>query len=192
MSAEDRRQQLLDATRDLVLAHGFHDLSVNAVAERAGVTRAVIYQHFDDLDDLLGALIERSVGRAEEAAASAESLTVLEGDPHELMLESVRNFVATVVENPAAWRLVLSQPDGAPEALRERLAAARADLLRRMTGAVRPLFSESEDPQLTASVLSAIANHYAHLALSDPVEYSQERIAANADWMIRGFLARSR
>lgn len=189
MSAPERREQLIDAASELVLERSFHDISIDAVAKRSGITRAVVYQHFEDLPDLLAAVVDRAVERAERGAREAEALTTAETEPRDLMLASVRNYIRAVADEPATWQLVLMQPDGAPEPLREKLAEARARLLARMTGAVLPILSDSDDPQLTASALSTIANHYAHLTLADPDLYPPERLEAHADWMIRGFLA---
>lgn len=192
MSAAERREQLIDAASELVIERGFHEVSIDAIAKRSGITRAVVYQHFDDLTDLFCAVVDRALERASASAGTALADLPSGDDPHDLMLASVTGYVRAVGEDPASWQLVLRQPDGAPEAIRERLAAGRMDLLTQITGAVRPLLSGSDDPQLTASVLSTIATHYAHLALSDPKAYTPERVATHADWLIRGFLAGSR
>ena len=64
MRAEARREQLLDATKELVAEDGFHAVSIEAVARRAGITRPIVYRHFDDLPALLEALVERETVRA--------------------------------------------------------------------------------------------------------------------------------
>src|SRR4051812_2562449 len=62
--AEARREQLLDAAKAVVAEHGFHGVSIEAVARGAGVTRPIVYRHFDDLAALLDALVERETLRA--------------------------------------------------------------------------------------------------------------------------------
>ena len=42
MSAPQRREQLLDATRDIAAERGFHEISIDAVAKRAGITRPTL------------------------------------------------------------------------------------------------------------------------------------------------------
>ncbi len=64
MPAEARREQLLDAAKAVVAEHGFHGVSIEAVARGAGVTRPIVYRHFDDLAALLDALVERETLRA--------------------------------------------------------------------------------------------------------------------------------
>ena len=64
MSAPARREQLLDVTAALAIQRGFQGVSIEAVARDAGITRALIYQHFGDLASLLEAVVEREMSRA--------------------------------------------------------------------------------------------------------------------------------
>ena len=59
MQAEERREQLLDATKAIVAQRGFHAVSIEAVAREAGITRPVVYGHFTDLQALLSYLRKR-------------------------------------------------------------------------------------------------------------------------------------
>ena len=77
MTGAERREQILDVTSDLVGDRGFHALSIEAVAREAGITRPVIYGHFDDLDGLLTALIDRESVRA--LTSSREVLPRVDG-----------------------------------------------------------------------------------------------------------------
>ena len=64
LSARERREQLLDATKAIVARDGFHAVSIEAVAREAGITRPIVYGHFHDLPGLLEALVEREGARA--------------------------------------------------------------------------------------------------------------------------------
>lgn len=61
---EQTRQQILTAARTLFTQEGFHRVSVAAIAEQAGVTRATVYNHFDSKTGLLLALMEELEQRA--------------------------------------------------------------------------------------------------------------------------------
>jgi AcrR family transcriptional regulator len=63
MSADERRVALLDVARPLVGEVGPGAVTIGMVAERAGVTRALVYKHFDNKDDLLRALYRREAER---------------------------------------------------------------------------------------------------------------------------------
>jgi AcrR family transcriptional regulator len=52
------RQRLLSTGADLFYAHGIHAVSVDNVAERAGVTKRTLYQHFPSKDALLAAALD--------------------------------------------------------------------------------------------------------------------------------------
>src|SRR4051794_20336372 len=48
MTAPQRREQLLDVTKEIVAEHGFHAVSIEAVAREAGISRPIVYGHFGD------------------------------------------------------------------------------------------------------------------------------------------------
>ena len=46
MPADQRRQQLFEVARERFAHQGFHATSMDEIAEAAGVTKPVLYQHF--------------------------------------------------------------------------------------------------------------------------------------------------
>lgn len=186
MRASERRAQLLDVATQLAVEQGFHAVSVEAIARRAGITRAVIYQQFGDLQALLEAVIERETSRALAQVSETALADLSEGDAQELMLESLEAYLRAVTDHPATWHLVLMAPEGAPDSLRQSIAKGRQSVLAQLTRAVRPALRSGDlnDAELTARVLSAIANEYARLVLTDPVRYSPERLLRHARWWL--------
>lgn len=63
LAAGDRREALLDVARALVHEVGPAGITMGVVAERASVTRALVYKHFADREDLLVALHRREARR---------------------------------------------------------------------------------------------------------------------------------
>jgi AcrR family transcriptional regulator len=187
MSASARREQVLDAAMEIVGAEGFQGVSIQSVARKAGITRPIVYEHFGSLHGLLDALVKREMRQA-LGQVSATALSDLGGgDPTELMLESLRTYLAAVEQHPRTWRLVLTPPEGAPELLRKRIVRGRAEVLKSLTDAVSPgsLPGDlSEDPELTARILSAMADEYARLVLSDPKQFPPERLLEHARWWV--------
>lgn len=187
MTASGRREQLLDVTLELVVEQGFHGVSVQSVAKRAGVSRPIVYEHFGELHVLLEALVARETERALAEITETALSDLSKGDPSALMLDSLRTYLAAVARHPMTWRLVLMPPEGAPELLRRSIARGRADVLASLTHAVRPGAMpghESPDPEMTARILSVIADEYARLVLVDPSEFSPERLLAHARWLL--------
>jgi AcrR family transcriptional regulator len=187
MSAEERRRQLLDVTRSIVAEHGFHAVSIEAVARQAGITRPVVYGHFTDLAGLLEALVDQESDRALGQLAAVLPQDLAAGDPRELLLGALRGYLEAVEAEPVTWRLVLMPPEGAPAILRDRIAQGRAAVVLQLAQAMRPglgVGRESPDPELTARTLSALADESARLLLTDPVHYPPERLLAHAAWLL--------
>jgi len=183
MRATERREQLLDVTTELIVERGFHGASVEAVAQRAGITRAVIYQHFGDRQALLEKVVDREMTRAQSQVSETAMADLSEGDAHELMLESLEAFLRAVHDHPRTWRLVLMPPEGAPETLRLAIARGRRAVLAKLARAVRPALrggDDDDDAELTARVLSAISDEYARLVLTDAERFTPERLLRHA------------
>ena len=59
LAAADRRDALLDAAAELVAGNDVEAVSMEAVAERAGVSRPLVYKHFGNRSELLAAVYRR-------------------------------------------------------------------------------------------------------------------------------------
>jgi AcrR family transcriptional regulator len=167
MSGEQRREQLLDATKEIVLRDGFHAVSIEAVARAAGITRPIVYGHFEDLGGLLEALVDRELRRA---------LSQLPGSFDDL-LAALTAYLEAVRDDPGTWRLVLMPQQGAPRLLHERIAAGRAAVIERIAGSGIGL----PDAELSAHMLSAYADEAARLTLEG---YEIERILDLTRWAL--------
>jgi AcrR family transcriptional regulator len=77
LPADERRQQLLAVACDLFARSGFHETSMDDIAEAAGVTKPVLYQHFPSKRALYLELLEdtgrRLLDRLGEATARVTS-----------------------------------------------------------------------------------------------------------------------
>lgn len=71
LPAAARKEQLLDVALDVFAHHGYHGTSMNDVAESAGITKPVLYQHFTSKRALYLALIDEAGRRLLEAVTNA-------------------------------------------------------------------------------------------------------------------------
>lgn len=103
MPAADRREAILAAALDVFAHGGYHETSLDAVAARAEVSKALIYEHFGSKRELHQALLERYVhellARVVEASAGAEP-----GEGR--LLAGLDAFLGFVEERRDAWRFV--------------------------------------------------------------------------------------
>ncbi len=70
LQSSARRDALLDAAVALVRTKGVHVVSMEAVAERAGVSRPLVYKHFANRDELLAAAYRREASKLHQDLAS--------------------------------------------------------------------------------------------------------------------------
>lgn len=163
LSGSDRRAQLLDAARDIVAADGYPALTIERVAGASGVTRAVVYQHFTDLDGLTAALLDR-----ESAIAFAGMGTVAGAIDVDAM---GRGILAYLHAAPTSWRIILRPPDGAPSGVQQRMEVGRA-YARRV--AARHLGAHPDDTRVR--ILLAAIEELARLHLEDPAAHPDEEM----------------
>jgi len=65
LSAEQRREHLLEVAAQLMLEHGFEAVTMEAIKERAGISRGLAYIYFKDVEELVFALYEREMTELE-------------------------------------------------------------------------------------------------------------------------------
>jgi AcrR family transcriptional regulator len=187
LPAAERREQLLDVTKAIVASEGFHAVSIERVARAAGVSRPIVYGHFTDLRGLLEALVLRESARALEQLQDFLPGDLGAGDPRALLLGGLRGYLEAVRDDPDTWRLVLMPPEGAPRLLRDLLARGRSAVVAHLAEAARPGLGSggpSPDPEMTARMLSAVADEAARMLLTDPERYPVERMLAHARWVL--------
>jgi AcrR family transcriptional regulator len=193
MSAAERREQLLDVTKEIVGEQGFHAVSIEAVARRAGITRPVVYGHFKDLGTLLEAMVDREGSRALAQLAEILPRDPAGADVRDNLVAALRGYLEAVSADPVTWRLVLMPPEGAPERLRSQIGEGREAIVAVLAQVVGPGIvpgMASPDPALTARMLSTISDEAARLLLTDPEQYPIDRLVAHARWMLDLMVAR--
>ena len=84
------RERIMSAVRELLTEGSFHESTVEEVADRAGIARATLYQHFGSRLDLVDAMCDTF---AVNPALLAIRETVELHDPEEALAETISNCV---------------------------------------------------------------------------------------------------
>ncbi|MDT0202468.1 TetR/AcrR family transcriptional regulator [Nocardioides sp. AE5] len=184
MSAEGRREQMLDITHALIAAEGFAAVTPSRVADAAGVSRTVLYQQFGDLPGLLVALVERESERVTRQFWEAVSLI---GEAEDPFLATFEGSLAAIDENPAAWSLFLIPPAGAPPELYARLEESQKNLLGYLQGELVRLYPHVPDPEYSARILMAAGGELLRQRVLDPAGATSERLVELAR-RLRGWI----
>ena len=130
LRSDDRRRQLLAAAMAVIDSRGLEGLTIANVAAEAGVTRQLVYRHFDDIGALLLALLADRFG--EDGAHPGQALA--DGRPAGL----ARSMAQRAMSRPAAdrrlLRSVLAASDERRPELTRVISALRADIIGRWIG----------------------------------------------------------
>lgn len=133
-----RRAQLLDVALDVFVEQGYHAASMDEIAERAGVSKPVLYQHFPGKLDLYTALVSSAVDTVIEGVREALASTQ---DNRERVQASMRLWYDSVADREKAFRLVFESDLTSDPEVRELVdrvtsesAAAIAEVIVEDTG----------------------------------------------------------
>lgn len=132
MPRSARRAQLLEAAQSVFAESGYHAAAMDEIADRAHVSKPVLYQHFPGKLDLYLALIEQHTSELPELVRAAMASTQ---DNQERVAAAVRTFFTFVEREDAAFRLVfesdlLGEPEVAGRV--DRMSAECADAVARV------------------------------------------------------------
>lgn len=117
----DRREQILDAATRAFARAGFTATGLDDVAAEAGITRVLLYRHFDSKADMYRAVLDRASRRIEDNVGSDDF------DEH-----TFPALLRAAAADPDAFRLLCRHAAREPEFrdLTDRLAAASTDVAR--------------------------------------------------------------
>ncbi len=105
LSAEERRQQIVEVAVELFSRKGFRGTRTREIAEAAGISEAMIYRHFATKRELYSAIIEAK-SATEELLASAA--TAAQGKDDAGVLRAVGlKMIEQTVRDPSLMRLLL-------------------------------------------------------------------------------------
>ena len=148
LSAEDRRSAILDSALQVFSRHGYNGASIDEIAQAAGISKALIYEHFPSKKDLHVSLLERHTQEIFVALARTADTQ----EPGEVRLRNgVSAFFEWVDTHALAFRLLF----------RDTFEAEVADVLNRLQN------------QATGAIAALIAAEPAKRpARGDPVEFA--------------------
>ncbi|GAA4736825.1 TetR/AcrR family transcriptional regulator [Nocardioides endophyticus] len=127
LSPEQRREQLLDLGVRLLAHRSLDELSIDLLAEEAGISRGLLYHYFGSKQAFHEAVVRHA---ADDLIAQTTPPT--DGEPLERLLTSVRAYVDYVVANHEGYVSLVKAAAGGNESLRAIYEEARAALNSRI------------------------------------------------------------
>lgn len=173
LPAARRRRQLLDVALREFAERGFHQTSMDDIAEAAGVTKPVLYQHFASKRDLYMELLDDVGGRMMESIAKA----VASADgPRQQVEAGMRAYFTFVADEADAFRLLFGSGTRRDEAF-ERAARKVEDSIAEAVAVFIEADIDPEHRRLLAHGLVGLAEGTSRLWLSEGMPGGPERLA---------------
>ncbi len=185
----ERRAQLLDSALEVFVAQGYHAAAMDDIAERAGVSKPVLYQHFPGKLDLYLALLDVTCDHVIDNCRQALAAT---HDNKTRVAAAMAAFYSYVAAENGAFRLVFESDLTSEPAVRELVervttecAAMIADVIHDDTGL------PGEASRLLAVSLVGMAQVSARFWISEAAGISQPEaveLVSGLAWRgIRGY-----
>jgi AcrR family transcriptional regulator len=184
-----RRQQLLAAAQEVFVANGYHAAAMDEIAERAGVSKPVLYQHFPGKLDLYLAIVDTHSTALIAAIRAGLAAT----DDNKLRIRNVLSAYFDFVDGAArgdagVFRLLFESDFANEPAVRERIdninratADAVTETIARDTGLSQP------EAEMLAGGLTGAAQMAARRWLeSDRAVSKADAVRLMADLQWRG------
>ena len=104
MTGKQRREQLLDIGRSLFAEKGFDATSVEEIAQRAGVSKPVVYEHFGGKEGLYAVVVDREMSALLDTITGALTST---GHPRELLERAAFALLDYVEQSSDGFRILV-------------------------------------------------------------------------------------
>ena len=176
MPRRERRVQLMESALEVFVAQGYHAAAMDDIAERAGVSKPVLYQHFPGKLDLYLALLEDS---CDTIIANCRGALDSTQDNKQRVAATMDVFFAYVSADTGAFRLVFESDLTNEPAVREQVERVTSECSALIAHVIADDTGLPADAaRLLAVSLVGMAQVSARYWLSDPGRISEADAAA--------------
>jgi AcrR family transcriptional regulator len=137
MTRADRERQLLAIATVVFTTRGFIDTTMEEIADQAGITKPVIYDHFGSKEGLLAACVAAAVEEIRAATIEAWEIERPGETMKDYLRVNTRAYLEYFADNDSSLRLIhdlsAASPDGSAtvERMRQDQVRASVEILRR-------------------------------------------------------------
>lgn len=173
LSKEERRSQLLDLGVRLLSTRSLDELSIDLLAEEAGISRGLLYHYFGNKHDFHEAVVRRA---ADDLIA--QTAPPVEGEPLHRLLVSMTAYLDYVESNHEGYLSLVKGAAGGNETMRAIYDEARAALTDRIfrEDAQGTLISETPHTRLLVRGWAAMAEELVLGWKADPQGITRDEV----------------
>ncbi|MQY28627.1 TetR/AcrR family transcriptional regulator [Nocardia aurantia] len=152
LSPADRREQLITLGVRMLREKALHDISVGDIAERAGISRGLLFHYFPTLQEFQLAVVRHA--NAEMLARTTPDHTL---PLPEMLRDAVCRYVDYVSDNRTSYLALLRGPASADPDLAALVDATRGAVADRVLDAAPITLDDADLPRLRLAVRGWIA-----------------------------------
>ena len=173
LSPDERREQLLDLGVSLLATRSLDELTIDVLAEEAGISRGLLYHYFGGKHGFREAVVRRAVDDL-----VAQTAPPAGGEPLERLLASLAAYVDYVEANRQGYRSIVQAAASGHEELRRLYEQARAALTDRIftEDAQGDLVGDTPATRLMVRGWAALTEELVLAWLDDPDAISREEL----------------
>ncbi len=142
---QERRQQLLAAAQEIFVSQGYHAAAMDDIADRAGVSKPVLYQHFSSKLQLYLALLDASSDALLAAVGDALQST---SDNHQRVQATMQAYFDFVSDKDGAFRLIFESDLSREPAVRAKVEQTNDECARQIAKVISEDTGLGEDQSM--------------------------------------------
>jgi AcrR family transcriptional regulator len=139
LTGEERRAAILDSALSVIAERGYHASAIDDIAREAGISKALIYEHFQSKQDLFAELLDLHAGELFDRLAAIAGAGQAASTRLQVGLDAFYGFVE---DHRVAWRMLFR------EATDPEVAAVLDRITAQVTSLVAALIAEDPGSQL--------------------------------------------
>jgi len=158
------REQILSVGKKLFIQHGYHGLAMRQISEAVGVSKAALYYHFKDKEELFVAILESNLGQMESQIELIHLKPISCSD-------KIAQFMEYVLNEPTEQRAIIRLASQEISQLSMEIRKSFAESYHeKFTGKIQKIFLDGIDAGEFRSIDPAVAT-WALLGMMYPYFY---------------------
>jgi len=189
------RDQILNASRNLVIEEGYQNLSMRKIAADIGISATSIYLHFENKDHLVHTLMEISISRLNNQLEEVASQTA---DPVRRLGDFARTYVDFALSNPSEYQIIYEvNSDQLSRYPKEKFRKARKGyelLTQTIEEGIEKGVMEEENPRMASYIFWAQLHGVISVVLTKRLDIRIDKddfIKQAIDHVLEGFHVRT-
>ncbi|MDY6796592.1 MAG: TetR/AcrR family transcriptional regulator [Actinomycetota bacterium] len=162
LPASERKELILDAAMRTFVEFGYHGAIMDTIAERASVTKPILYRHFPSKLDLLLSIVDRA---DKQLRNNMIDTTAKIGNLYEIIEREVKAHFDFVEKYDMGYRLIYESDLHVDKEVSERIKKTRLDIIDNVAESIRlntnPAELSIQDAEIIGLMLVSIVESVA-------------------------------